>query len=809
MLSQDSALFSVRRPRETLGAINYNSSIPQPASALKRSNSISGLQQLAGATAASHARSMSGSRASLAFSRAPAPPLLQRSSSGTNLADLGMSTVVKRSSSINGGGSSQYHPYATNGGGGRKSYAPGAAASLLAPPATTAAGAAHAAQQRRSSIYSRPSSMGPMSRQSFFAQAPVPAGVAKDPRPLRDRAYQAQIGQQLLDYLAQHGFEMEMKHALGPNAMKSPTQKDFNYMFQWLYHRLDPGYRFLRNIEQEVPPILKLLRYPFEKSITKSQIAAVGGQNWATFLGLLHWMMQLAVMLDRYEQGAYDDACAEAGVDVGPDRVIFDFLTGAYHDWLQVDDDNGGGGGGDDEAEKVLAPHIERMAANFDKANERYLEELAVLEAESASLHAQWAELEKSHATVAKLDTHFKILADDKRKFEDYNANMEGRAQRYEARIALLAAELDKTTAELAEAERDRAALQEAVDRQGISLQDIDRMNAERDRLQKGLDLALARLEEGKQKLGEQEVEASTRLDEVERAIEQYNTLCYQIGLIPSSAPNANGHEYELVCLATHQAPSTTAASELHATHPAHDRLLAEDGTGYQPQHVLNLDLRGAVKSKLMALRKEIGERRGVALEADEKNHELLDHIKEAIEDKRSEVDALGHKVRAAEEEFDKTKEVTTTQKIASDAQIEKMEKELAKMRAGLSESVQLMEQREMNTNIEYEQLSLRANARREELHTEVERILNDVIKFKVHVQKSLEDYEAFVGDEVEQELGFADDENDDEGAADGEKKDGVALELAILGKGARFTDVPKKEENDEEPVVVVEEEAG
>jgi kinetochore protein NDC80 len=44
---------------------------------------------------------------------------------------------------------------------------------------------------------------------------------------------------------------------------------------------------------------------------------------------------------------------------------------------------------------------------------------------------------------------------------------------------------------------------------------------------------------------------------------------------------------------------------------------------------------------------------------------------------------------------------VSTAQKLASDAQIEKMEKELAKMRAQLSESVQLMEQREMNINIE------------------------------------------------------------------------------------------------------------
>lgn len=52
-----------------------------------------------------------------------------------------------------------------------------------------------------------------------------------------------------------------------------------------------------------------------------------------------------------------------------------------------------------------------------------------------------------------------------------------------------------------------------------------------------------------------------------------------------------------------------------------------------------------------------------------------------------------------------------------------------------------------------YEQLTIRANALREELHTEITRMLNDVIKFKMHVQKSLEDYEGFVTDELEREL--------------------------------------------------------
>lgn len=32
--------------------------------------------------------------------------------------------------------------------------------------------------------------------------------------------------------------------------------------------------------------------------------------------------------------------------------------------------------------------------------------------------------------------------------------------------------------------------------------------------------------------------------------------------------------------------------------------------------------------------------------------------------------------------------------------------------------------------------------------------MLNDIIKFKVHVQKNLEDYEGFVADELEKELG-------------------------------------------------------
>ncbi|KAI1966970.1 kinetochore-associated Ndc80 complex subunit ndc80 [Ophidiomyces ophidiicola] len=730
-MAQDTGLFSIRRPRETLGNVQNLSSIPQPSSALKRSSSVANLQNPQ--YTSQHTRSTSIAQSGGRLQQ----PVFQRNSSSGNFGADGALSSVRRSVSSN-----IFHSASAR----RQSYAPTSMAPPPPPPQL----------QRRSSVLSRPS-MGPTPHQSFFAQTPVPAGVPRDPRPLRDRSFQARISQEILEYLTHNNFELEMKHSLTQNTLRSPTQKDFNFIFQWLYRRIDPGYKFQKSIDSEVPPILKQLRYPFEKSITKSQLAAVGGQNWPTFLGMLHWMMQLAQMLDKYYMEQYDYACAEAGVDVTGDRIIFRFLSGAYHDWLQGGEDE------DDEvAEKRLVPHIEAMAAEFERGNERYLQEMEALESENRALRDQVEELEKNAPDIAKLEKHFKILEDDKRKFEDYNQNVQGKIDKYDNRIKLLEDEVQKVDGELQKAEGERSGLQSSVDKQGITIQDIDRMNTERDRLQKSVDDILIKLEETHARVMEKEGEANRKLEELEEFVKVYNTLGYQNGLIPSTATNAKGTDLELrLDLNENNFSSSQLGRSQTRGSPEGDRLLADTFTGYTPANFINLDLRGVVRSNFVALRKEIYERRKIALDDDMNRRDLLDNIKEAMEEKRSEVEALEHKRRAAEEEFERTKEITTTQKLASDAQIEKMEKELAKMRGSLTESVQLMEQREMNTNIEYEQLVLRANALREELHTGIESMLNDTIRFKVHIQKGLEDYENFVVDQVEQELGGDDAEGE------------------------------------------------
>lgn len=632
---------------------------------------------------------------------------------------------------------------------------------------------ASASLQRRSSIYSRPSNHGPVAHQSFFTQPPAPNGAPKDPRPLKERTYQGRIGQELIDYLTQNNFELEMKYTLTPKALQSPTQKDFNCMFQWLYRRIDPGYKFQKAIDAEVTGILKQLRYPYEKNISKSQIAAVGGQNWSTFLGLLHWMMQLAQMLDRFAMGTYDDACAEAGVDVSGDRIVSRFLFGAYQDWLQVGPDDD-----DDSAEEALVPHVQAMAAEFERANAKYVEELKMYDAEHAALKAQVDEFEKNAPDVAKLDKHFKILEEDKKKFEDYNANVQTKIEKYDSRIKVLDEEISKTDIELKSVEQERLSLQQSVDQQGLNIQEIDRMNTERERLQKSLDDTLAALDEVNRKVLDKEAETARKLEDLEAIVKRYNSLGYQMSLIPSTASNAKGTSYELSLNVAETAGFSSSTSQFSTSQsrrrtPDSDRLLADTNVGHSPLHLLNLDLRGAVRTAFITLRKEINERRKQAQETDLNARDILDSVGEALSEKHTEVDTLEHRVNLASQAYAELRESTATAYTQATSAVEKLEKELARMREGLEKGVLELEQREMEVGVAWEGMREEAGRVREQLHGSVERALEDVIRFKVHVQKGLEEFEGWVMDEVEAELvGDANGDDGEDGDA-GEREEG------------------------------------
>jgi len=667
----------------------------------------------------------------------PAQPNFHRSSSGGNLADVGQSAV--RRSTINpfaGSVSVTAH---------RQSLAPNQLFGSQTP--------ASASIQRRSSIYSRPSAAGPLGAHTFFTQqAPVKRA---DPRMPMSRATREKLSQELHDYLTQQGFELDMKHTLRPTSTTSPTQNDFNNIFQWLYKRIDPSYKFQKNIDVELPQLMKLLRYPYGTDISKSHIYPITPQHWPKFLLMFHWMMQLAQMLDNFTRGAYNDACAEAGIDISGERIVFNFLFSAYQTWLQVGPDED-----DDAADAALVPHKQLMNEEFAAINARYEDELKMLEDENEKLKAQIEEIERGQPDVAKLDKHFKILEDDKKKFEDYNANVQAKIEKYHSRMKILETEISKTEADLQQVESDRQSLQQAVDRQGLNIQDIDRMNTERERLTKAHDDAITTLEETNKTVLEKEIEASRKLEDLEMVAKRYNTLGYQTSLIPSTASNAKGQEFELVLQLTDTtnnfSSSTSKRSRRSLDNEQSDRLLATPLTGYQPQSLLPphmTDLRGTTRATLLTLRKSITERRRLATDHALSDRDLIDSVSEILHEKNAEIDNLNYKLSTTKELYNQLKDEHNTSYTQMTTKREKTEKELSKMRDGLERGVVEYEQREMEVQLAWEGMKQEADRVREEVHGGVERILEDVVKFKLHIKEGLEVFEGWVGEEVEAEL--------------------------------------------------------
>ncbi|KAK5955180.1 kinetochore-associated Ndc80 complex subunit ndc80 [Knufia fluminis] len=728
-MSQPTGLFSVRRPRETLGPIQNFSGIPQPASAMKRTSSS---QDMRAPYTGQHMRSTS-----INTLQRPAQPNFHRSSSGGDLAQMGQSTV--RRSTMNpfaGSGSVSAH---------RQSLAPNQLFGSQTPASAT--------MQRRSSIYSRPSAAGPFGSQTFFSQqAPVKRA---DPRVPMGKALREKMSQELQDYLSQNGFEVDMKHTLRPTSTTAPTQMDFNNIFQWLYRRIDPSYKFQKNIDTELPQLMKQLRYPYGTDISKSHIYPITPQHWPKFLLMFHWIMQLATMLDNFTRGAYDDACVEAGVDISGDRIVFHFLFSAYQQWLQVGPDED-----DDAADAALLPHKQLMNEEFSAINARYEGELKALEEENEKLKAQIEEIERGQPDVAKLDKHFKILEDDKKKFEDYNSNVQAKIEKYQSRMKILEGEISKTEADLEQVESERRSLQQSVDEQGLNIQDIDRMNTERERLTKAHDDAITTLEETNKAVLEKEIEASRRLEDLEAIAKRYNMLGYQTSLIPTTASNAKGQDFELVLQLTDTtnnfSSSTHRRSRRSPDNEQSDRLLAGPLTGYQPQSLLPAhmtDLRGTTRTTLLTLRKSITERRRLATDHALSDRDLIDSVSEILQEKNAEIDNLNYKLSMTKELYNQLKDEHNTSYTQMTTKREKTEKELSKMRDGLERGVVELEQREMEVQLAWEGMKQEADRVREEVHGGVERILEDVVRFKLHIKEGLEVFEGWVGEEVEGEL--------------------------------------------------------
>jgi kinetochore protein NDC80 len=155
--------------------------------------------------------------------------------------------------------------------------------------------------------------------------------MAKDPRPIKDKRFQQNAIQKLIQFLMSSGYPQ----GLSPKSFQSPSSKDFQSIFKFLYSRIDPSYNFdqqNRKFEEEVPSLLRGIRYPFADQINKSNLFTVGSLHaWPVLLAMLIWMVELIISIQELE-------LAEENNDLDDnqqaERMFFEYLSKAYTTFL-------------------------------------------------------------------------------------------------------------------------------------------------------------------------------------------------------------------------------------------------------------------------------------------------------------------------------------------------------------------------------------------------------------------------------------------------------------------------------------------
>nr|XP_045625983.1 kinetochore protein NDC80 homolog [Procambarus clarkii] len=118
----------------------------------------------------------------------------------------------------------------------------------------------------------------------------------KETRPLGDPAFKNQCIDKVLDFLVRNGYECQLQR----RNLYTPSTRDFARIFNFVYVHLDSSYLQPNRVEEEIPRILKLLKYPIQ--MPKSSFITVGSPHtWPSVLAMLAWLVDIVNMMDAFD----------------------------------------------------------------------------------------------------------------------------------------------------------------------------------------------------------------------------------------------------------------------------------------------------------------------------------------------------------------------------------------------------------------------------------------------------------------------------------------------------------------------------
>ncbi|KAK9765092.1 kinetochore-associated Ndc80 complex subunit ndc80, variant 2 [Basidiobolus ranarum] len=510
---------------------------------------------------------------------------------------------------------------------------------------------------RRTSISSSTASPKRTYRTQPFG--PVSA-FHKDPRPIREKDWQASKTRKLVNFLAHSGYPS----SISPKTFQSPTTKDFQSAFKFLYQLLDPKYVFRRRFEEECPILLKELRYPLADQITKAQLYAVGSMHtWPILLGVLVWLMELVQCVEKLEPGMeyFDDPFISSPLnprkmEEAGDEMIFKHLAKSYIAFLNGDD--------------KFADQEKALEKWFDKKNQGLFKNVKLIEKEIQEMQEEYERLMELDSPLSTAQREYDQLRLDHRKFEDYIRHLEAKKSKYQQANEHISEELGNQEQQLERIQREKTELSDKVNSQSYKKEDVEKMERDKIHLIRTLETSQSRLIETNKLIYELEDQFSNRILKIEELLSQYNSHLFKAGLAPESAPRAKGKDFEL-------------------------RIVKDPDPGVVPSP------KNVIKPGLIALRIEAVQTRHELEEEIISLKQQFDEKVEEVNDKEESIVELQKRLESLADNYNNEKEIANQQKHNINEELEDLQQKLSDLRIDLSSAEFEAQQRVQRAQIE------------------------------------------------------------------------------------------------------------
>ncbi|TYJ50214.1 hypothetical protein E1A91_A01G190400v1 [Gossypium mustelinum] len=291
-------------------------------------------------------------------------------------------------------------------------------------------------QSRDSDASSRPSSIA-MGRAISAAE------------PYSDRAFQVATIRSINAFLSSHSI-----HPISTKTSQAPSAKDLSNILTYLLSMIDFP---CSKLEDDLSFLLRSLNCPFK--FNKSTFRAPNSlHNWPNWLGILHWLVQLAIFNEHISQNSTSYFAQNNSMN--------EYALESYMRYIQGEDDIL------EVLDKEFMEKVEKERENVAESNRALEKSVGELEAKAEALRTGPTEREA-------LEKEKNVLEEDVKKFHAMIAEFTGRIDAMEQVLEEKEKELNAKEEERKRICEENEEFKKRVELQTFNARDIERMKRE------------------------------------------------------------------------------------------------------------------------------------------------------------------------------------------------------------------------------------------------------------------------------------------------------------------------------------------